>query len=59
MTNQLTVHPKKFLTIYPYMFIEKNPNGTGGGLRLRINDMEVDVVWGEMTYVEILEERNK
>lgn len=54
-----SIRPKSRLIIsmHPYQRIEKNSDGTGGGIRLRVSgDSEphfIDVVWGESTEIEI------
>ena len=49
---------KHSFSMHPYLPIEKNEDGTGGGIRLRIygkftEPYFVDVVWGERTEIEI------
>lgn len=46
------------LSMAPYQPIEKNPDGSGGGIRLRVYGSKggwrtVDVVWGERTEIEV------
>ena len=46
------------LSMYPYLKIEKNEDGTGGGITLRIGgageSQMVDVVWGQRTEIEVI-----
>lgn len=47
------------ISMHPYQPIEKNEDGTGGGIRLRIGDGGnrmcefVDVIWGMRTEIEV------
>lgn len=56
------VQPRKklLITMSPFLPIESNSDGTGGGIRLRVYGETgewsyLDVVWGESTEIEVRE----
>ena len=45
---------RTMITIGPYLPIENNEDGTGGGIRCRLHDGSyVDIVWGERTEIQV------
>jgi hypothetical protein len=61
MSRSERIRPKRrfILSMHPYLPIEKNEDGSGGGIQLRVygdegNPHFIDVVWGEKTEIEVV-----
>jgi hypothetical protein len=48
------------LSMHPYQLIEKNEDGTGGGIRLRVRGDDgpdaqfIEVIWGKTTEIQVV-----